>query len=156
MPFVNEAIAKAKSKTVGEALLEAQLFPNSTEVKHSGLCCEIPLPKEEKPLSYTLGDIACCFTEDEVTFLVKCLDTIQEHHPTIQPYGMPENVALFESIEKKITDLYDDHCVRYELSPALKAYYEKYGTWGTENEAEVARWHGFRDAFSLLYEITEQ
>jgi hypothetical protein len=83
-------------------------------------------------------------TENEVGFLNQCLDTIATFHP-LDEY--PDDVALFEQVEKKITDLYDEYCVRYSLSPALKKFHELYGTFGTENEEEEAKWEIFRDAF---------
>jgi hypothetical protein len=101
---------------------------------------------------YEQGEIILKLTEEEVGFLNECLDTLQEFHSTLQPgeggYEVPEDVALFESVEKKITELYDDYCVKYQLSPALKAYYEKYGEYGTGEYA--MRWEGFRDAFVAL------
>jgi hypothetical protein len=101
--------------------------------------------------SYLQGDIECKFTEEEVGFLNECLDTIQEYHSTIQSDEagiiVPEDVAIFESIEKKITELYQDHCVKYELSAAMKAYNAKYGTFGFDNELDTARWEGFRAGF---------
>ena len=104
---------------------------------------------EELMASYERGEITLKLTEEEVGFLNECLDTLQEFHSTLQPeedgWRVPEDIALFESVEKKITDLYDDYCVKYELSPALKAYYEKYGEYGTGEYA--MRWEGFRDAF---------
>jgi hypothetical protein len=105
---------------------------------------------EELTASYERGDITLKLTEEEVGFLNECLDVIQEHHPSLcslpaEDEFTAEDVALFESVEKKITDLYDDYCVKYELSPALKAYYEKYGEYGTGEYA--MRWEGFRDAF---------
>jgi len=99
--------------------------------------------------SYEKGEIACMFTEDEIGFLNECLDTIQEHHPGLLDNSLVD-VTLFESIEQKFTTLYDDYCVKYQLSPALKAYNAKYGTWGSENDEEVKRWEGFRDAFVML------
>ena len=102
--------------------------------------------------SYEVGELTMKLTEEEVGFLNECLDTLQEFHPSLQ-FGAkdgPFDVPLFESIEKKITDLYADECVRYELSPALKSYHEKYGTWGSENDEEMKRWEGFRDAFVML------
>lgn len=100
------------------------------------------------PMSYEQGEIACMFTEGEVAFLNECLDVINAHHPSLKsPKDNPDDVALFESIENKITELFDMNCVRYELSPALKAYNSKYGTWGCESEAELAKWEVFRDAF---------
>jgi hypothetical protein len=98
--------------------------------------------EEELTPSYEQGEITLRLTEEEAGFLNQCLDTIAEFHKLDE---FPENVKLFESIEKKITDLYDDYCVKYSLSPALKAYYEKYGEYGT-GEYEL-RWEGFRDAF---------
>lgn len=99
--------------------------------------------------SYEQGEITCKFTEDEIGFLNECLDTIQEFHPSLQPCEAdPIDVALFESVVEKITALYDDHCVKYELSPAMKAYHEKYNEFpGREDDA---KWEGFRDAYNLL------
>jgi hypothetical protein len=105
--------------------------------------------------SYEQGEITLKLTEEEVAFLNECLDTIQEYHPSLcslpsKDEFTAEDVALFESIEKKITELYEDNCVRYELSPALKAYFAKYGEYGT-GEYEL-RWEGFRDAFVAAQE----
>jgi hypothetical protein len=103
--------------------------------------------------SYEQGEITLKLTEDEVAFLNECLDTIVENHPTLCPGHTnedPEDVPLFEGIEKKITELYEHNCIRYELSPALKAYYAKYGEYGT-GEYEL-RWEGFRDAFVAAQE----
>jgi hypothetical protein len=97
-----------------------------------------------EPESYEQGTITLKLTEDEVGFLNECLDTIATFHAL---EGFPNNVKLFESIEKKITDLYDDHNIKYKLSPALKKFHELYGTFGTENEVERAKWEVFRDAF---------
>jgi len=106
---------------------------------------------EELTASYERGEITLKLTEEEVGFLNECLDTLQEFHSTLQPeeegWRVPEDIALFESVEKKIADLYDDHCVHYSLSPALKKFHELYGTFGTENEQERAKWEVFRDAF---------
>ena len=98
--------------------------------------------------SYMQGDIECKFTEYEVAFLNECLDTIGESHPSLSPaFADPDEVAIFESVEKKITELYQDHCVKYELSPAMKAYNAKYGTFGFDSELDTARWEGFRAGF---------
>jgi hypothetical protein len=106
---------------------------------------------EELTASYEKGEITLKLTEEEVGFLNECLDTLQEFHSTLQPeeegWRVPEDIPLFESIEEKITDLYDEYCVRYSLSPALKKFHELYGTYGTENEQEQAKWTVFRDAF---------
>ena len=100
--------------------------------------------------SYMQGDIECKFTEEEIGFLHECLDVICENHESLcagHSNEKPEDVALFESVEKKITELYEDHCVKYELSPAMKAYNAKYGTFGFDNELDTARWEGFRAGF---------
>jgi hypothetical protein len=101
--------------------------------------------------SYTQGEITLNLTEEEVGFLNECLDTIGEFHSTIQSDEagilVPEDVALFESVEEKITELYQDHCVKYELSPAMKKYHELYGTSGFDSEMDTARWEGFRAGF---------
>ena len=99
--------------------------------------------------SYEQGEITLKLTEEEVGFLHECLDTICENHPGIKNNDLVD-VTLFEGIEKKISELYDDNCIKFELSPALKAYNEKYGTWGSEDDEEMKRWEGFRDAFVML------
>ena len=99
--------------------------------------------------SYERGEITLKLTEEEVGFLHECLDTICENHPGIKNNDLVD-VTLFEGIEKKISELYADYCIKFELSPALKAYNEKYGTWGSEDEEEMKRWEGFRDAFVML------
>jgi hypothetical protein len=114
---------------------------------------ELEAALEENKPSYEHGEITLKLTEEEVGFLNECLDVIVDNHEGLcagHSKDNPEDVKLFESIEKKITDLYDDHCVKYELSPALKAYIEKYGTWSSENDEEMKRWEGFRDAFVML------
>lgn len=107
--------------------------------------------------SYEQGEIVCKFTEDEIGFLNECLDVIVDNHESLCPghsNEKPEDIALFESIEKKITELYADYCIKYELSPALKAYHEKYGAYGTESEMEMARWEGFRDAYNIANKLS--
>jgi hypothetical protein len=93
--------------------------------------------------SYEQGEITCKFTEEEVDFLSTLLGLASQDYP-------PGKDVSFDSTYEKITELYADHCVKYELSPALKAYNEKYGTWGAENDEEEKRWEGFRDAFVML------
>ena len=106
--------------------------------------------------SYMQGKIECWFTEEEVGFLNECLDTIGEFHPSLSPaFADPDEVALFEGIEKKVTELYQDHCVKYELSPAMKAYNAKYGTFGFDSEIDTARWEGFREAFVMNAEVAK-
>ena len=109
--------------------------------------------------SYEQGDLTLKLTEDEVGFLSECLDIIVDNHEGLCPghsAGNPETVKLFESIEKKITDLYADECVKYELSPALKKFHELYGTYGTENDVERAKWEVFRDAFHAGFEHNKE
>ncbi len=119
-------------------------------LKQGPIMTDEDLDKVMNP-SYMQGKIQCWFTEEEVGFLNECLDTIGEFHPTMQSDEagilVPEDVALFESVEKKITELYQDHCVKYELSPAMKKYHELYGTFGFDNELDTARWEGFRAGF---------
>ena len=90
--------------------------------------------------SYEQGEITLKLTEAEVAALSELAEDHCDNYPG----------AAFESLWEKIEDLYQDYCVKYELSPALKAYNEKYGTWGSENDEEMKRWEGFRDAFVML------
>jgi hypothetical protein len=101
--------------------------------------------------SYEQGEITLKLTEEEVAFLNECLDTIVENHPTLCPGHTnedPEDVPLFEGIEKKITELYEDNCVRYGLSPAMKAYIAKHGS--TPGPDDDAKWEIFRDTYNWL------
>jgi hypothetical protein len=139
-----KARIKEQSKTVAEHMATVDPIMNDDELEAA--------LEENKP-SYEQGEITLKLTEEEVAFLNECLDTIVENHPTLCPGHTnedPEDVPLFEGIEKKITELYDDNCVRYELSPALKAYFAKYGEYGTGEYA--LRWEGFRDAFVAAQE----
>lgn len=130
---------KEQSKKVADYMLSVGPIMNDGELE------------DALTASYEVGEIACMFTEDEIGFLNECLDTIQAHHGSLIPgFSTKEDVALFESIEQKIETLYADYCIKYELSPALKAYNEKYGTWGHESDEEMKRWEGFRDAFVML------
>jgi hypothetical protein len=99
--------------------------------------------------SYEQGEITLKLTEDEVGFLNECLDTIVENHPSIcagHNADNPEDVALFESIEKKITALYEHNCVKYSLTPAMAAFIEKYNEIPPEGDT---RWEIFRDAYNM-------
>lgn len=110
----------------------------------------------ELSASYEHGEITLKLTEEEVGFLNECLDVIVDNHESLcagHSNENPEDIALFESIEKKITELYADYCVKYGLSPALKAYYERYGEYGTGEYA--MRWEGFRDAFVAAQEMAK-
>lgn len=93
--------------------------------------------------SYEQGEIVCKFSEAEITALADVLEAHAEEHP-------PGWNVDYDSAVEKINELFDDYCVKYELSPALKAYNSKYGTWGSENDEEMKRWEGFRDAFVML------
>jgi len=93
--------------------------------------------------SYEQGEITCKFTEAEINLLSTIVDQTSQDYP-------PGKDVVFDSLFEKIRELYEDYCVKYELSPALKSYHEKYGTWGSETDEEVARWQGFRDAFVML------
>jgi len=91
--------------------------------------------------SYEQGEISCSFNEDEIAALRDMLEFVEED----EEYELDEPC---KTAINKVTDLYDDHCVKYGLSPALQAYYEKYGEYGT-GEYQL-RWEGFRDAFLAL------
>ena len=137
-PFTPERKAKIKeqSKEVAEYMLTVGPIMDDAELD------------AELSASYEHGEITLKLTEEEVGFLNECLDVIVDNHEGLcagHSKDNPEDVKLFESVEKKITELYDDYCVKYQLSPALKAYYEKYGEYGTGEYA--MRWEGFRDAF---------
>ena len=95
---------------------------------------------EELTASYEVGELTCKFTEEEVDVLSTILDVFSEDHP-------PGKDEVFDSVLVKIQELYGDNCVKYELSPALKKFHELYGTYGTENDVERAKWEVFRDAF---------
>jgi hypothetical protein len=132
---------QGQSKQVADYMLNIGPIMNDDELEDA--------LEENKP-SYEHGEITLKLTEEEVGFLNECLDVIVDNHEGLcagHSKDNPEDVKLFESIEKKITDLYGDYCVKYELSPALKKFYELYGTYGTENEEERAKWEVFRDAF---------
>jgi len=132
-----KARIKEQSKTLADYILSV------------GPIMQDPELEDELTASYERGEITLKLTKNEVGFLNECLDTIQAHHPSLQ-FGAEDrlvDVCLFEGIEQKITDLYADECVTYALSPAFKAYYEKYNEYpGEDNE----KWEGFRDAFNLL------
>ena len=91
--------------------------------------------------SYEQGEITCKFTEAEINLLSTIVDQTSQDYP-------PGKDVVFDSLFEKIRELYEDHCVKFELSAAMKAYNEKYGTWGIGEDE--ARWEGFRDAFELL------
>jgi hypothetical protein len=124
-----QANIKDQSKEVADYMLGVGPIMNDDELE------------DELTPSYEQGEITCKFTEAEVDVLSTILDVFSEDHP-------PGKDVVFDSVFEKIRELHDDNCVKYELSPALKAYHEKYGTWGTGEDE--ARWEGFRDAFMML------
>lgn len=129
-----QANIKVQSKEVAEYMLGVGPIMNDDELEGA------------LTASYEEGELTLKLTEEEVGFLSECLDLIPAHHTGLDEND-PVDVALFESVEKKIGDLYDDYCVKYELHPALKAYNEKYGTWGSGSEVEKAKWDVFKAAF---------
>lgn len=122
---------KEKSKEVADYMLSVGPVMNDEELEDELTPC------------YEQGDITCKFTEAEVNLLSTFIDL------TSKDYS-PGKDVVFDSLWEKITRLYDDYCVKFELSPAMKAYNAKYGTWGTGEDQQ--RWEGFRDAFAMLQE----
>jgi hypothetical protein len=120
---------------------KARIKEQSAKVANYMLTQE-PIMTDED-LDQTLTPITLELTEDEVLCLYECLDQIQDL--------APEDIAIFESIEEKVTALYEDHCLKYNLSPAILEYNKKYGTWGTGEDAE--RWEKFRDNYEMLVEL---
>jgi hypothetical protein len=98
--------------------------------------------------SYEEGELTCKFTEEEVTALAEVLDAHAEEYP-------PGKNVDYDSAFMKVMELYGDECLKYELSPALKKFYELYGTYGTENDVEKAKWEVFRDAFHAGFEFSK-
>jgi hypothetical protein len=106
---------------------------------------------EEMLAPYEFGKITLKLTEEEVAFLNECLDTIGENHPTLCPGHTnedPSDVPLFEGIVEKIEALYEDNCVKYSLSPAMKAYIARYGT--IPGPDDDAKWEIFRDTYNWM------
>jgi hypothetical protein len=107
--------------------------------------------EEELTAPYEIGEITLKLTEEEVAFLNECLDVIVDNHESLCAGHSNENpgdIALFESIEKKITALYEDNCVRYELAPAMKAYIARYGA--IPGPDDDAKWEIFRDTYNWM------
>jgi hypothetical protein len=127
--------------TKGINELKTKIKQQSKEVANYMLTQE-PIMTDED-LDQTLTPITLELTEDEVLCLYECLDQIQDL--------APEDIAIFESIEEKVTALCEDHCLKYNLSPAILEYNKKYGTWGTGEDAE--RWEKFRDNYEMLVEL---
>lgn len=104
--------------------------------------------EDELTASYEEGELTCKFTEAEVTALAEVLDAHEEEHP-------PGQNVDYDSAFMKVMELYGDNCLTYELSPALKKFHELYGTYGTENDVERAKWEVFRDAFHAGFEYNK-
>jgi hypothetical protein len=119
---------KEQSKEVADYMLSVGPIMNDDELE------------DALTPSYEQGDIECKFTEEEVAALKDMICYVEDD----EAYELDDHC---ETVINKVCALYDDNCVEYELSPALKAYYAKYGTYGTESDIEMARWEGFRDAF---------
>ena len=98
--------------------------------------------------SYEEGELTCKFTEAEVTALAEVLNAHEEEHP-------PGWNVDYDSAFEKVMELYGDNCVKYQLSPAMKAYNAKYGTFGFDSELDTARWEGFREAFVMNAEVAK-
>lgn len=126
--YLTKGIHAEKSK-IKEQSLEVANYMKCQE--------EIASQEYDETVSYEQGEIACMFTEAEVAALAELAEDHCDNYPG----------AAFESLWEKIEDLYQDYCIKYELSPALKKFHELYGTWGMENEVEQAKWEVFRDAF---------
>ncbi len=94
---------------------------------------------------YELGEITLKLTEDEVGFLNQCLDTIGENHALDES---PDDVRIFENLVEKIEALYEDNCVKYSLSPAMKAYIARYGA--IPGPDDDAKWEIFRDTYNWM------
>jgi len=99
--------------------------------------------------SYEQGEITCKFTEAELTALANVLTAHEKEQ-------YPGWSVDYDSAFMKVMDLYEDNCVKYELSPALKKFHELYGTYGTENDVEKAKWEVFRDAFHAGFEHNKE
>jgi hypothetical protein len=91
--------------------------------------------------SYEQGEISCSFSEDEIAALKDMLGFVEEH----EEYELddPCKAAI-----NKVFDLYDDHCVKYELSPAFKAYVARYGA--IPGPDDDAKWEVFRDTYNWM------
>jgi hypothetical protein len=141
-PPERKARIKEQSKILAEHLATLDPIMNDDELEAA--------LEENKP-SYEQGEITLKLTEGEVAFLNECLDTIVENHPSLCPGHTnedPEDVPLFEGIEKKITELYDDYCVEYTLAPAMKAYISRYGA--IPGPDDDAKWEIFRDTYNWM------
>jgi hypothetical protein len=161
--IINELNAKRPAKPFSELTKyftperKARIKEQSAKVANYMLTQEPIMTDEDLndalTASYEQGEITLKLSKDEVGFLIECFEVIVYNHESLcgDASECPEDIALFESIEKKITDLYQDHCVKYSPSPEIMEYNKKYGTWGTGEDAE--RWEKFRDNYELLLEL---
>ena len=104
--------------------------------------------EDELTPSYEQGGITCKFTEEEVGALKDMVRYVEDD----EAYELDDHC---KTVINKVCDLYDDNCVTYELSPALKKFHELYGTYGTENDVERAKWGVFNDAFHAGFEFNK-
>jgi hypothetical protein len=96
--------------------------------------------------SYEFGEITLKLTEAEVAALSELAEDHCDNYPG----------SAFESLWEKIEDLYQDYCVKYELAPAMKAYYAKFASYGNDDEEDRVRWATFRDAFNAGLEYSKE
>ena len=99
--------------------------------------------------SYEEGELTCKFSEAEVTALAEVLDAHAEEYP-------PGKNVDYDSAFMKVMELYGDYCLTYEMSPAAKAYYAKFASYGNDDEKDRIRWATFRDAFHAGFEFSKE
>jgi len=92
--------------------------------------------------------IALQLTEEELFALHDMLEYVEDN----EEFELDEPCL---SVISKVKELYGENA-NYSLSPAMKAYNEKYGTWGQSSTEDWIRWLGFRDAFEMLNNKTEE
>jgi hypothetical protein len=137
--FTPERKAKIKEQSKVTAAYMASIGPIMNDDELDGVMMA----------SYEEGELTCKFTEDELIALAEVLNAHEEEHP-------PGQNVDYDSAFMKVMELYGDNCIKYELSPALKKFHELYGTYGTENDAERAKWEVFRDAFHAGFEHNKE
>jgi len=91
--------------------------------------------------SYEQGEISCSFNEDEIAALKDMLGFVEEH----EEYELDDPCM---AAINKVFDLYDDYCVKYGLSPAMKAYIARYGA--IPGPDDDAKWEVFRDTYNWM------
>jgi hypothetical protein len=100
--------------------------------------------------SYEQGEITLMVTEREIEAVRDFLGSAKDEG------RIPLPDRDMESIRNKFVDLYEDYCVKYELSPAMKAYYAKFTSYGNDDEEDRVRWATFRDAFNAGLEYSKE